>query len=223
MEKMQRHFDEELEGLKEKLLKMSSLVEEAIHLSIRALVDRKGELAQEVIKSDNEINMLEIEIDELSLRLLALHQPQAGDLRFITSVMKINNDLERVGDLAVNIAERTKELLKYPILKPLIDIPRMAEISQGMLKDSIQSFINRDTQLAKSVCAQDDKVDNLNYQIFRELLTYMLQNHATIERAVDLILVGRNLERIADLATNISEDVIYMVNGRTIKHHIDER
>jgi len=220
---MQRHFDEELEKLKEKILKMSSLVEKAIHLSIKALVDRESELAQQIIKSDDQINMLEIEIDEFSLKLLALRQPQAGDLRLITSIMKINNDLERIGDLAVNISERTIELLKFPIVKPLIDIPRMAEIAQGMVKDSLDAFVNRDSKLARSVCERDDKVDNLNDQIFRELLTYMLQDPKTIERAVDLILVGRNLERIADHATNICEDVIYIVDGKTIKHHIEER
>ncbi|MFH1901946.1 MAG: phosphate signaling complex protein PhoU [Candidatus Omnitrophota bacterium] len=220
---MQRHFDEELEKLKEKILKMSSLVEKAIHLSIKALVDRESELAQQIIKSDDQVNMLEIEIDDFSLKLLALRQPQAGDLRLITSIMKINNDLERIGDLAVNIAERTIELLKFPIVKPLIDIPRMADIAQGMVKDSLDAFVNKDSQLARSVCERDDKVDNLNDQIFRELLTYMLQDPKTIERAVDLILVGRNLERIADHATNICEDVIYIVDGKTIKHHIEER
>lgn len=220
---MQRHFDEELEKLKEKILKMSSLVEKAIHLSIKALVDRESELAQQIIKSDDQVNMLEIEIDEFSLKLLALRQPQAGDLRLITSIMKINNDLERIGDLAVNISERTMELLKFPIVKPLIDIPRMAEIAQGMVKDSLDAFVNRDSKLARSVCERDDKVDNLNDQIFRELLTYMLRDPKTIERAVDLILVGRNLERIADHATNICEDVIYIVDGKTIKHHIEER
>jgi len=220
---MQRHFDEELEKLKEKILKMSSLVEKAIHLSIKALVDRESELAQQIIKSDDQVNMLEIEIDEFSLKLLALRQPQAGDLRLITSIMKINNDLERIGDLAVNISERTIELLKFPIVKPLIDIPRMAEIAQGMVKDSLDAFVNRDSKLARSVCERDDKVDNLNDQILRELLTYMLQDPKTIERAVDLILVGRNLERIADHATNICEDVIYIVDGKTIKHRIEER
>jgi phosphate transport system protein len=220
---MERHFDEELKELKGKILKMSSLVEKAIHLSIKSLVERKNELAEQVIKSEDEINMLEIEIDEFSLKLLALHQPQAGNLRFITSIMKINNDLERMGDLAVNIAEQTIELLKSPILKPLIDIPRMAEIAQGMVKDSLDAFVNRDSKLAKGVCERDDKVDNLNDQIFRELLTYMLQDPRTIERAIGLILVGRNLERIADHTTNICEDVIYIVDGRTIKHHIEER
>ncbi|MFH1778131.1 MAG: phosphate signaling complex protein PhoU [Candidatus Omnitrophota bacterium] len=220
---MERHFDEELKELKEKVLKMGSLVEKAICLSIKALVERKNELAEQVIKSDDEINMIEIAIDEISLKLLALRQPQAGDLRFITSIMKINNDLERMGDLAANIAERTIELLKFPLLKPLIDIPRMAEIAQGMVKDSLDAFVNRNSELAKNVCERDDKVDNLNDQIFRELLTYMLQDQKTIEQAVDLILVGRNLERIADHATNICEGVIYMVDGRIIKHHVENQ
>jgi phosphate transport system protein len=146
----------------------------------------------------------------------------ASDLRFISSGMKIGSELERMGDLAENIAERTLELLKHPILKPLIDIPRMALLAQKMVKDSITAFINRDEKLARSVCARDDEVDSLNDQIFRELLTYMMQDPSTINRAVDLILVGRHLERIADHATNIGEDVIYLVKGKTIKHHIEE-
>lgn len=219
---MQRHFDEELKELKEEVLKMGGLVEKAIHLSIKALVDRQDKLAAEVIISDEAVDMQEIKIDELSLKLLALHQPQAGDLRFIASIMKINSDLERIGDLAVNIAERTQDLLKAPLLKPLIDIPRMAKIAQEMVKDSLDAFVNSDPDLARSVCKRDDQVDDLNSQIFRELLTYMLQDPKTIERALDLILVGRNLERIADHATNISEDVIYMVKGKNIKHHMEE-
>lgn len=220
---MQRHFDEELKELKEDVLKMGSLVERAIHFSIKSLVDRDEVLSRQVITSDDAVNMMEIKIDDLSLKLLALHQPQAGDLRFITSVMKINSDLERMGDLAVNIAERTQNLLKAPLLKPLIDIPRMAKIAQEMVKDSLDAFVNGNSELARSVCQRDDQVDSLNDQIFRELLTYMLGNPKTIERAVDLILIGRNLERIADHATNISEDVIYMIDGKNIKHHIEEK
>lgn len=220
---MERHFDEQLNELKEKLLKMGSLVEEAVNNAVRALVDRKTELAKKVISDDNAINMLEIEIDDLCLRLLALQQPQAIDLRFITSAMKINNDLERMGDLAVNIAERAIVLLETPVLKPLIDIPRMAKQTQSMLKDSLEAFVNRDAVLAKTVCERDDEIDNLNDQVFRELLTYMIQEPKAIERAVNLILVARNLERIADHATNISEDVIYIASGRTIKHHIQEK
>lgn len=219
---MERHFDEELSLLKEKLLKMAGLVEEAISLVIKALVDRDLDLATKVITSDDTINLLEIEIDETCFRLLALRQPAAVDLRFITMAMRINNDLERMGDQAVNIGERTVDLLKEPILKPLIDIPRMAVLSQKMLKDSIYAFVNRDAHLARDICKRDDEVDNLNDQVLRELLTYMMQDPKTIKRAVDLLLVGRHLERLADHATNIAEDVIYMVEGKTIKHHIEE-
>lgn len=220
---MERHFDEELRELKEKLLRMSSLVEEAINSSIKALVNRNTELAEKVIKSDDAINMLEIEIDEFSIRLLALRQPEARDLRFITSAIKINNDLERMGDHAVNIAEKTLNLLKSPLLKPLIDIPRMANLAQGMLRDSLNAFVNNDPALAKSVCERDDEVDNLDDQLFRELLTYMVQDPKNIERALDLILISRNLERVADLSTNICEDVIYIASGRVIKHHLEEK
>lgn len=220
---MERHFDEELNKLKEKLLRMASLVEEAISHAVKALVDRNSELAAEVIKRDDEVNMLEIEIDEECLKLLALMQPIAIDLRFITSAMKIGNDLERMGDQAVNIAERTLELLRQPQLKPLIDIPRMATLAQKMVKDSLDAFVNKDTNLARDVCIRDDQVDNLNDQVFRELLTYMMEDTSTITRAVDLILIGRHLERIADHATNIGEDVVYLVEGKTIKHHIEEK
>ena len=220
---MERQFDEELKKLKERLLYMASLVEESIAMAIKGLKERKKELAQEVLKREGSINLLDIEIDELCMRLFALRQPLASDLRFISSGMKIGSELERMGDLAENIAERTLELLKHPILKPLIDIPRMALLAQKMVKDSITAFINLDEKLARSVCERDDEVDNLNDQVFRELLTYMIQEPSTINRAVDLILVGRHLERIADHATNISEDVIYLVKGKTIKHHIEER
>jgi len=219
---MERHFDEELTELNKQLLRMTSLVEEAICVSIKALVERKDDLAGEVIKRDEAINMLEIEIDELCLRLLALYQPKAIDLRFITSAMKINNDLERIADQAVNIAERTQEIIKQPLLKPLIDIPRMATIAQKMVKDSIDALVNKDEALARDVCKRDDEVDNLNDQIFRELLTYMIQDPKTITRAVELILVGRHLERIADHATNIAEDVIYFIHGKDIRHHLEE-
>ena len=220
---MERHFDEELRELNKQLLRMSALVEEAISRSVKALVERKDELAEGVFKSEEAINMLEIEIDELALRLLALHQPKAIDLRFITSVMKINSDLERIADQAVNIAERTQEIIKQPLLKPLIDIPRMAILAQKMVKDSIDALVNKDEALARDICKRDDEVDSLNDQIFRELLIYMMQDSKTITRAVELILVGRHLERIADHATNIAEDVIYFVKGKTIKHHIEEK
>jgi phosphate transport system protein len=156
------------------------------------------------------------------MKLLALRQPVASDLRFITSAMKIGSDLERVGDLAVNIAEVSLDLLQHPPIKPLIDIPRMAALAQSMVKDALNAFVNRDEKLARAVCKRDDEVDSLNDQVFRELLTYMMNDPSTINRAVGLILIGRHLERIADHATNIGEDVIYLVLGKTIKHHIEE-
>ena len=220
---MQRHFDEELQQLKEKLLRMSSLVEEIIATSLKALLDRDVKLAERVIHEDKAIDMFEIEIDELSLRLLALYQPQAGDLRFITSSMKINNDLERIGDLAVNIAHRTLDLIKIPPLKSLSDILQMANAAQAMLRDSLNAFVNKDPALAEEVCKRDDVVDNFNHQIFIKLLTDKLKDHEGIERAIDLILVAKNLERIADHATNIAEDVIFFVEGKTIKHHVLEQ
>ena len=222
MSKLERPFDEELKLLKEKLLEMASRAEEQIALAIRGLKDREEKLACQVLDREEAINLLDIEIDEMSMRLLALRQPMATDLRFITSAMRIGSDLERIGDLAVNIAERTMDLLKHPQLKPLIDIPRMAELAQEMVRDALNAFINGDAVLAKQVCERDDQVDKLNIQIFRELLTFMMADAATIPRAVDLILVGRHLERIADHATNIGEDVIFMIKGRTIKHHAEE-
>ena len=219
----ERPFDEELSLLKEKLLRMASMAEESISLAVNCLKERKEELAQDVFKREDEINLLDIEIDDLCMKLFALRQPMAVDLRFITAAMKIGTDLERIGDQAVNIAERALALLKVPLLKPLIDIPRMAAVAQDMVKDAIRAFINKDAELARQVCQRDDEVDNYNDQIFRELLTYMMQDPSSIKRAVDLILVGRHLERIADHATNISEDVIYLVKGKSIKHHCEKR
>jgi phosphate transport system protein len=222
MSRAERPFDEELKDLKEKLLEMASRAEEQIGRAVLSLKDRRQPLACEVLDKEADINRLDIEIDDMAMRLLALRQPMAADLRFITSAMKISSDLERIGDLAVNIAERTLELLKYPQLKPLIDIPRMAEMTQAMVRDALNAFVSGDADLARNVCERDDLVDQMNHQIFRELLTYMMEDPETITRAVDLILVGRHLERIADHATNIGEDVIYMVKGKTIKHHIEE-
>ena len=214
-------FDEELTKLKERLLRMAGLVEEAIERAIRALKEQREDLAGEVFRFEAEINALDVEIDETCLRLLALRQPMAGDLRFITSAMKIGVDLERMGDLAVTIAEQAVELAKLPLLKPLIDIPRMAKMAQAMVRDSLNAFVNRDDALAQDVCCRDDEVDSLNHQIFRELLMYMMEDSGTIKRAVALMLVGRHLERIADHATNIGEDVSYMARGKSIKHNID--
>jgi len=220
---MDGHLEKELKKLEEKLLKMANMAEESIAMAIESLKIRKEELAKEVLKREEIVNQLDIEIDEYCLKLLALKQPMAIDLRFITSAMKIVSELERIGDQAVNIAQRSLELLKYPLLKPLIDIPRMAELAKGMVKDSINAFVNRDEKLARNVCERDDEVDGLNDQIFRELLTYMMQDPTTIRRAVELILIGRHLERIADHATNIAEDVVYWIKGKTIKHHFEEK
>jgi phosphate transport system protein len=219
---MERHLDEELKALNEKLLHLARLAEESVARAIKSLKERNETFAQDVFKREESIHLLEIEIDELCMKLLALRQPVASDLRFITSAMKIASELERVADLAVNIAEVSLELLKQPALKPLIDIPRMASLAQSMVRDSLNAFVNRDEKLARSVCERDDEVDSLNDQVFRELLTYMMNDQSTINRSVGLILIGRHLERIADHATNIGEDVIYLVLGKTIKHHIEE-
>jgi len=220
---MERPFDEELKSLREKILEMASYAEESIDLAIKCLKERREDYAGEVMQREEKINGLEIAIDDLCMKTLALRQPMATDLRFITSAMKISSDLERIGDQAVNIIENSVELLKYPLLKPLIDIPRMSALAQEMVRDAINAFVVGDAQLARSVCERDDEVDQLNDQIFRELLTYMVQDGTTITRAVGLMLVGRHLERIADHATNIGEDVIYMVKGQSIKHHCDDR
>ncbi|MBM4279073.1 MAG: phosphate signaling complex protein PhoU [Deltaproteobacteria bacterium] len=216
-------FQKELEELKENLLKMATLVEETIHDAVQSLVKRDNELAHLTFKKEDQINKLEIAIDEACLRLLALRQPMAVDLRFITSAMKIITDLERMGDQAVNIAERAISLNQEPQLKPYIDLPRMAEIAQSMVKDVLDAFVNRDPKLARSVCERDDLVDGLNDQVFRELLTYMMSDQKNITRAVHLIIVSRCLERIADHATNIAEDVIFMVDALVIKHHADAK
>ena len=220
MSPIARHIDLELQRVKEDLVRMAGLAETAIGLAVRALVNRDADMAQRIIASDDEINVLEVEIDELCLRTMALYQPEAKDLRFLAMALKIDNDLERMGDQAVNIAERTLELLKEPLLKPLIDIPRMAELAQRMVKESLDAFVQQDVEKARTVCRQDDAVDRYDDQIFRELLTYMMEDPKTITRAVNLILVSRHLERIADHATNIAEDVYYLVRGTTIKHRV---
>ena len=218
---MDTHFQKELEELKENLLKMATLVEEAIRDSVQSLVKRDSELAKRIFGGEERINNLEITIEDMCLKLLALRQPMAADLRFITAAMKIITDLERMGDQAVNIAERAISLNQEPQLKPYIDIPRMAEIAQSMVKDVLDAFVNRNSKLARSVCERDDLVDGLNDQVFRELLTYMISDPKTITRAVHLMIVCRCLERIADHATNIAEDVIFMVDALVIKHHAD--
>ncbi|GBE05995.1 MAG TPA: phosphate signaling complex protein PhoU [Nitrospirae bacterium] len=211
-------FDDELRNLKAKALKLSSMVEASIRRSVRSLVQRNSDLAREVIKNDHQINALEVEIDEECIRLIALRQPKAGDLRFITMVMKITTDLERIGDLAEDISERAIELNEEPPLKPYIDIPRMAEIAEGMLRDSLESLIKKDTKLAMDVIGRDDEVDNLNLQVFNELLLFMIEEPKNISRATRITYISKYLERIADHATNIAEMVIYMVEGKIIRH-----
>ena len=215
---MQRHFHEELEALKQTLLAMGGLVEDQIRRVMRALLERDGVLAQEVIDRDARVNAYDVEVDEKCVELLALHQPTAGDLRFITTAMKIVTDLERIGDQAVNIAQRSLELNAEPQLKPYIDLPRMAERAQRMVKESLDAFVARDTALARQVCAEDADVDALKEQIFRELLTFMMADPRTIPRAIRLILISRFLERVADHATNIAEMVIYMVDSKMVRH-----
>lgn len=217
---MGRHLDAELAHLKDRLLAMAGLAEQAVGKAVAALVDRDLDRAQAVIRDDTAINQLEVEIEELCLSLMARFQPEARDLRFIAMAFKIVNDLERVGDQAVNVSERTLELLKEPLLKPLIDIPKMAALAQSMLKDALDAFVNHDAELARAVCRRDDDVDRLNDQVYHELLIYMAKDPKTITRAIDLILIGRHLERVADHATNIAEDVYYLVKGSTIKHHL---
>ena len=211
-------FDEELQQLKEKILKMGSLVEDAIKNSIHALVERDNTIARRVIDNDRIVNTLDVEIDEESIRLIALRQPKAGDLRFITTAMKITTDLERMGDLAVNIAERTIELNEEPILKPYIDIPRMREIAQGMTRDALDAFVRKDKQLAKDVIMRDDEVDDLKHDVLQELAFFMAQDPTTVFRAMKISFVAQYLERIADHATNIAEMVIYLVEGKIIRH-----
>jgi phosphate transport system protein len=215
---MQRHFHEELEALKQTLLAMGGLVEDQIRRVMTALLERDSDLAQEVIDRDRQVNAYDVEIDEKCVELLALHQPAAGDLRVITTAMKIVTDLERIGDQAVNIAQRALELNLEPQLKPYIDLPRMAERAQRMVKESLDAFVARDTELARRVCAEDAEVDALKEQIFRELLTFMMGDARTIPRAIRLILISRFLERVADHATNIAEMVIYMVDSKMVRH-----
>ena len=215
-----RHFQEELELLEGRLLEMGGLAEESVRASVDGLVGRRLELIETVIAGDEPINRLHIDIDGRCFRLLALYQPMATDLRAIVAAVKINSDLERVGDLAVNIAEAAKRYISHAPVKPLIDIPRMADIAQAMLRDALDAYVKRDTELARAVLNRDDELDGLKTQVFRELLTYMLQDPATIEPALDLVLVSRHLERIGDHATNIAEDVIFMVSALDVRHHL---
>jgi len=211
-------FDRELDELKGLILRMGSMVETAIRDAVASLVERNSDLAREVIKKDHQINALDVEIDEECIRLIAIRQPRAGDLRFITTAMKITTDLERMGDLAEDIAERAIELNEEPILKPYIDIPRMSEIVRGMVRGALDALVKGDTGLAINVIKKDDEVDSLNVQVFNELLFFMIQDPHTVSRATRITYVSKYLERIADHATNIAEMVVYMVEGKMIRH-----
>jgi phosphate transport system protein len=217
------HFEQDLQALKNRLLNMGAMVEERVQQAVQALMARDIEAVERIIHGDHEVNDLQIEIDDRCLKLLALQQPMASDLRLITAAMKINADLERIGDQAVNIAEQALKILSLPPLKPLIDLPRMAEMAERMTRESLDAFVRRDAALARSILKRDDEVDQLKDQVFRVLLTYMMADPGTIERALSLILVSRHLERIADHATNVAEDVIFVVEAKDVRHHHEER
>jgi phosphate transport system protein len=229
MDRVQRHFEEQLDILSEKILVLGGLVEESIGKSVSALVDRDSDLARQVIADDAQMDRLELEIDQLCMEMLALQQPFARDLRFVTTAMKITTDLERIGDLAGNISERAIELNEEPQLKPFIDIPLMARRAQEMVRGALDAFVQRDAKAARAIILMDDDLDERMEQIFRELLSYMLENPETITRALRLTFVAKYFERIGDQATNVCEQVVYMTEGRVIKHplltreHRDQR
>jgi phosphate transport system protein len=218
-----RHFEQELEKLKAKLLEMSALVESAVYRSVQGVVEKNEELAQAVLRNEGRINQLEIEIDDLAISLLALQAPLAADLRLVTAAIKINNDLERMGDLSVSIAQSAMALLKEPVIRPLIDIPHIAGLAQSMVRKALDAFVNRDADLARSVLASDDAVDNMRTASYHELISFMESNPQQIPQALYLLSVVRNLERIADHSTNIAEDVLFLVKGIDVRHHNEER
>jgi len=218
-----RHFVEELDYLRSRLLEMSGLVEDSVHRSVLSLAEKDAQQAQRVLHNEAEINRMEIEIDDLATRLLALQQPMATDLRFITAAIKINNDLERMGDLAVNIVERALSLMHEPLMKPLIDIPLMADRVQAMIRKSLDAFVKKDAELARNVLVSDDAVDELCGSVYTELISYMERAPKTVRQAISLMFVARNLERLADHATNIAEDVLFLVQGVDVRHHAETR
>ena len=220
---MERHFERDLEELKDRLLWMGSLAERAVHQAVQAVLEADASLAQRVLAEEPAVNDLQIEMDERVLQLLALYQLMAADLRFVLAVARINADLERIGDQAVNIAESALRIIRHPQVKPYVDLPRMSELAQSMMRDSLNALVRRDLELARNVLTRDDQLDRLRDQTFRELLTYMMENSAVVFPAFELILVAKNLERIGDHATNIAEDVIYMAAGRDVRHHAADR
>jgi phosphate transport system protein len=219
---MQRHFDQQIEDLKQQLLLMSGRAESIIRKALESLTRRDPVLAEEVIADDKVIDRMEIDIEEACIQLLALQQPLAKDLRLITSALKISNDLERVGDHAVNIAGCAQQLVGKPPVKPLADLPLLAEKSIAMLRDALDAFVRFDAEAARRLVRRDDEVDDLNRQVFAELMRRMIADPQQVERSMTLVLVGRNLERIADLATNVAEEVVFIAEARIIKHHADE-
>jgi phosphate transport system protein len=220
---VERHFDQDLDALKEQLLRMGGRAEAIVQKSVAALAGRDSVLANDVFADDRAIDRMEIDIEERCVDLLARRQPMAVDLRFITAALKISNDLERVGDHAVNIAGNALRLNAEPPLKPLVDLPRMADLASGMLREALDAFVRRDAATARRLVRRDDEVDALNRQLFRELVAFMIESPATITRAMELILVARNLERVADLATNVAEEVVFIAEARIIKHHAEEQ
>ena len=220
---MERHFERDLGELKERLLWMGSLAERAVHQAVHAVLEADEKLADSVLNEENSINELQIEIDDRVVQLLALQQLMAADLRFVLAIARINNDLERIGDQAVNIAQSAKRILRHPRVKPYVDLPRMGELAEKMMRDSLDSLVRRDVDFARSVLSRDDQVDQLRDQIFRELLSYMMGDSSVVFPAFELILVAKNMERIADHATNIAEDVIYMVAGSDVRHSTADR
>lgn len=218
---MERHFDEELNALKRQLTKMSALAEIMIGDAVRALVERNPQALTGLDAREDQVNRLQVDIDEACLTLIALHQPAAGDLRFILGAAKTNSDLERLADQAINIADKTRRLIVEPEIKPLVLIPRMATIARGMVTDSLHAFVNRDVSQARAVLARDDQVDALKAEVTTEMIRLMTADSALIERGMGLILIARNLERIGDHATNIAENTIFVVEGRDVRHHGD--
>ena len=217
---MERRLDQDLDRVRQMLLRMAGMVEGMVAKATQSLLERRTQLSLDVIEGDRDVDHLEIEIDEVCHSILGRKQPTAVDLRFLVAVMKINSDLERIGDSAVNIAQSVEQLNEQPPLKPYIDLPRLSQLVQDMVRKSLDAFVRRDTALATEVLGSDDAVDGLYKQIFRELLTYMIEDPKTVSRALHLLLIARNMERIADHATNIAEDVIYYVEGRDVRHSL---
>jgi phosphate transport system protein len=220
---MERHFERDLEELKERLLWMGSLAERAVHQAIHSVLEGDEKLARAVLDEEPVINELQVELDDRVVQLLALYQLMAADLRFVLTVSRINSDLERIADQAVNISQSAVRIIRHPRVKPYVDLPRMSELAEGMVRDALNALVHKDVDLARKVLARDDEVDSLRDQIFRELLSYMMGDSAVVFSAFELILVAKNLERIGDHATNIAEDVIYMVAGSDVRHAAPDR